>query len=189
MSERNTLIRSMHDLGLAAWFGGSLMGATGLNGAAAEAKDPQERLRISSIGWSKWVPYNAAAIGVHAIGGAGLIAANRGRLVVQPGASANTTIKLVVTAAALGVAAYSRVLGKKVEQHIPEGAAGTTDPGANASPELASAQKQLKVAQWAIPALTGTLLVLGAQQGEQQRGAAGAVDQARSGSRLTRVFR
>ena len=27
MSTRNTLIRSMHDLGLAAWFGGSLMGA------------------------------------------------------------------------------------------------------------------------------------------------------------------
>ena len=40
MSERNTLIRSMHDLGLAAWFGGNLMGAVGLNGGAAKAKDP-----------------------------------------------------------------------------------------------------------------------------------------------------
>jgi len=26
MSERNTLLRSMHDVGAAAWFGGSLMG-------------------------------------------------------------------------------------------------------------------------------------------------------------------
>src|SRR4051812_21266058 len=34
LSERNTLVRSLHDLGLAAWFGGSLMGAVGLNGAA-----------------------------------------------------------------------------------------------------------------------------------------------------------
>jgi hypothetical protein len=29
----NTLSRSLHDLGLATWFGGSLMGAVGLNGA------------------------------------------------------------------------------------------------------------------------------------------------------------
>ena len=35
----NTLSRSLHDVGLAAWFGGSLMGAIGLNGGAAEAKD------------------------------------------------------------------------------------------------------------------------------------------------------
>lgn len=26
MSERNTVLRSLHDVGLAAWFGGSLMG-------------------------------------------------------------------------------------------------------------------------------------------------------------------
>jgi hypothetical protein len=36
MAEDNTVARSLHDLGLAAWFGGSLMGAVGLNGAAAE---------------------------------------------------------------------------------------------------------------------------------------------------------
>src|SRR4051794_16130286 len=29
---RNTLARTMHDVGLAAWFGGSLMGAIGVNG-------------------------------------------------------------------------------------------------------------------------------------------------------------
>ena len=28
----NALARTLHDLGLAAWFGGSLMGATGVNG-------------------------------------------------------------------------------------------------------------------------------------------------------------
>ncbi|CAM5474167.1 hypothetical protein SSPIM334S_01561 [Streptomyces spiroverticillatus] len=36
MTERNTFLRSAHDLGLAAWFGGSLMGAVGVNGAARE---------------------------------------------------------------------------------------------------------------------------------------------------------
>jgi hypothetical protein len=36
----NALARTLHDLGLAAWFGGSLMGATGVNGAAAVIQDP-----------------------------------------------------------------------------------------------------------------------------------------------------
>jgi hypothetical protein len=31
MAQDNTLARSLHDVGLAAWFGGSLMGAVGLN--------------------------------------------------------------------------------------------------------------------------------------------------------------
>ena len=34
MSSRNTVVRTLHDLGLAAWFGGSLMGAVGVNGAS-----------------------------------------------------------------------------------------------------------------------------------------------------------
>ena len=39
----NTVARTLHDLGLAAWFGGSLMGATGVNGAAAVVEDPTQR--------------------------------------------------------------------------------------------------------------------------------------------------
>jgi hypothetical protein len=42
----NTVARTLHDLGLAAWFGGSLMGATGVNGAAAVVQDPSQRLRV-----------------------------------------------------------------------------------------------------------------------------------------------
>ena len=83
MAGRNTVIRSMHDLGLAAWFGGNLMGATGLNGAAAGAKDPVERLTLSALGWKKWAPLQIAALTVHAIGGIGLIGANKGRLATQ----------------------------------------------------------------------------------------------------------
>ena len=61
------------------------------------------------------------------------------------------------------------MLGGKVSQHASEGGEGSTEPHAAASDELASAQRQLKLVQWAIPAVTGTLVVLGAAQGEQQR--------------------
>jgi hypothetical protein len=45
----NTIARTLHDVGLAAWVGGSLMGATGLNGAAAVVDDPTQRLRVGPI--------------------------------------------------------------------------------------------------------------------------------------------
>jgi hypothetical protein len=41
MAQDNTLARSLPDLGLATWFGGSLMGAGGLNGAAAVVDQPR----------------------------------------------------------------------------------------------------------------------------------------------------
>ena len=169
MSSRNTLIRSMHDAGLAAWFGGSLMGAVGLNGATAAAKDPTERTRLSSKGWKLWSPVAAGAIAVHGVGGLGLILANRGRLAEQGEGRANTAVKAGLTVVAAGLTAYSGVLGAKVEEHSHEGAEGATEPGAGASQELASAQQQLKLIQWAIPAVTGVLVILGSQQGEQQR--------------------
>jgi hypothetical protein len=49
-STDNTLARTLHDLGLAAWFGGSLMGAAGVNGAAAVVQDPTQRLRPTPAG-------------------------------------------------------------------------------------------------------------------------------------------
>lgn len=55
MAQRNTVIRGLHDLGLAAWFGGSLMGAVGLNKAAEQEADRlDESIRISGAGWDKW---------------------------------------------------------------------------------------------------------------------------------------
>jgi hypothetical protein len=176
MSEHNTVVRSMHDLGLAAWFGGSLMGATGLNGAASEASNPSERLRLASSGWAKWAPWQLAAIGAHAVGGLGLIVANRSRVRNQPGAKAATVVKLALTAAAAGSTAYSGMLGTRVKRHEAEGAAGATEPGTTVSSDLASAQRQLKLLQWVTPALTGAALVLGAVHGEQQRGPAGWLD-------------
>ena len=58
----NSLARSLHDLGLAAWFGGSLMGAVGLNGAAAQVEEPKQRLRVANAGWNRWTPVNLAGI-------------------------------------------------------------------------------------------------------------------------------
>ncbi|MBG6213871.1 hypothetical protein RCH23_001677 [Cryobacterium sp. CAN_C3] len=169
MIHRNTVVRSLHDIGLAAWFGGSLMGAVGLNGAAAKAKSPAERLRLSSIGWARWAPVQLAALAAHGIGGLGLIKGNKMRLIGQEESRTNTTIKTGVTLVALATTAYSGILGKRISDHQGEPTEGVTEPAEESSDALASAQRQQRIFQWLTPALTLVLIVLAAQQGEQQR--------------------
>lgn len=169
MPSRNTLVRSLHDLGAAAWFGGSLMGAVGVNGAAAEVRDSQERAKVAAVGWAKWAPVNAAAIGAHLIGGGAILYANRGRAKNKAGVRSNTVTKLVLTGLALGATVYSGVLGAKTAEGEGHSVEGATEPSAATPKDVAAAQQQLRYLQWALPVLTGAIVVLGAQQGEQQR--------------------
>lgn len=166
MSDRNTLAHFLHDAGLAVWFGGSLMGAVGVNGAAADVQDPAQAARVANAGWSRWTPVNAVAIGAHLVGGAQLLRANKGRVRVQKGVRSNTGVKLALTAGALGATAYSRVLGQKVIDAGTIPVDGDVQP---ISPEVAKAQKQLKALQWVIPGLTGAVLASSALHEEQQR--------------------
>ena len=169
-SNRNTIIRSLHDLGAAAWFGGSLMGAVGVNGASKDVSNPIERTKISSSGWARWAPYSAAAIGAHLIGGGGLLLAHRDRVRNQSGVGANTDAKTVLTAAALATTAYSGVLGAKLAKAGSDAYTdGGTVPSDTTPDNVAKIQQQLRVLQWATPVLTGALVVLGAHQGEQPR--------------------
>lgn len=166
---RNTVVRAMHDAGLATWFGGSLMGAVGLNGAASAVGDGRERIHVANVGWDRWTPVNAAGIAAHLIGSAGLLLANRGRVAGQHGVGANSVAKTVLTGAALGATAYSRKLGAKLDEAGEVPAEGGVQPAEDTPPEVAKAQRQLRVLQWVIPGLTGTLVVLSSLHGEQQR--------------------
>ncbi len=168
-STRNTVIRSMHDVGVAAWFGGSLMGAVGVNGATRTVAGPQNDLAVAASGWARWSPVAAAAIGVHVIGGVGLILANRGRVAGQSGVSANTAVKTVLTGAAIASTVYSGILGAHLAEQSDAPVEAATVPSAQTPQQVARSQQQLRVLQWVTPALTGALIVLGAQQGEQQK--------------------
>lgn len=169
-SNRNTVIRAMHDLGGAAWFGGTLMGAIGVNGGSKDVKDPAERAAVAAAGWARWAPVSAAAIGAHLIGGAGLLAANRDRVRAQQGAGVNALIKSVLTAAAIGTTVYSGILGAKIATEAGSAPVeGGTVPSESTPDKVAKLQQQQRVLQWITPALTGGILILGAQQGEQQR--------------------
>jgi hypothetical protein len=169
MRNRNTFAHFLHDAGLAAWFGGSLMGAIGVNGAAADVDDPRQRARVANAGWGRWTPFNLLAIGAHLIGGTILLKENKGRVATQKGVLGNTGVKLALTGGALGATAYSRLLGQKVMNAGDVPVAGGTASLPSTPPEVAKAQKQLKALQWAIPGLTGAVLASSSLHEEQQR--------------------
>jgi hypothetical protein len=166
---QDTLSRSLHDVGLAAWFGGTLANAVALNPASAEADSAPGTGRVANTGWNRWTPVNAAAIGAHLAGSIGQLAGNKSRIAAQQGVGTMALAKTGLTAAALAVTGYSRLLGRKVAKDTSVPAESATDPTVGTPTDAAQAQKQLSVLQWVVPALTGALIVLSAFAGEQQR--------------------
>jgi len=163
------VIRLMHDLGLATWAGGSLAGAVGLNGAAAALTDPAERSRVATTGWSRWAPVNAAGLGTHLVGAAGLLVTDWDRVRSQEGVLRSSAIKTAVTGAGLGVAAWSAALNRKMAASVPVPVAGATEASAATPPDVAATLRQLRLVQWLNPAVSLGLVALTSWQSEQQR--------------------
>ena len=169
MSSRNTVVRSLHDLGAAAWFGGSLMGAVGVNGAAAAVRDSQDRARVAAVGWAKWTPVSAVAIGAH------LHRSTPSSTPTEIVRSTNPVLPQTLWRRSCSPelrwapAVLSGILGAKTAEGDGHSVEGATEPSSTTPDDVAVAQKQLRYLQWALPLLTGAIVVLGAQQGEQQR--------------------
>ena len=150
----NPVARTLHEIGLAAWFGGSLMGAAAVPAGAAAASDPDARLRVEERVWTTWQPLQAAGIATHLVGAAALTVANRRRIAGQRGVASLAAAKAAVTAAALGATAAAAALGRRAgEERL----------------DARSKRPALAAAQWAVPALTGAMIALDAVLGEQQR--------------------
>ena len=107
----DVVARVAHDLGLAAWLEGTLMGATGVNRTASQV-DPVTKGKAENSAWEAWTPVNAGAIGLHLAGGAVLLVANKSRLRAQHGVASMSMVKLGLTAAALAATGYARVVGQ-----------------------------------------------------------------------------
>src|SRR5690349_3920654 len=139
---RDTLSRSLHDLGLAAWFGGTLANAVALNPAAGKAGDDWAAGRVTNTGWDRWTPVNAAAIGLHLVGSVGQVAGNKGRIGAQEGVATMAVAKTALTAAALAATGYSRVLGRRVsaQKDVPVDAGDS--PSFQTPDKVAAAQRQ-----------------------------------------------
>jgi uncharacterized membrane protein len=173
MTLTSTAVRATHLLTNAAWFGGSLMGAVGLNPASHQTSDREEQAEVSGTGWERWGPVQGAAIGLHLLSGLAIVADNRRRTLAHPPTTAAVLAKTTLTAVAVAATAAAWDQGRKLGEKRA--------PGSEHVEETEAALRQrMSWLQWAVPASTGGLLVLDAYLGEQQRGPAGLLDWART---------
>jgi hypothetical protein len=168
MSNRTTLLAVVHDVGLAAWFGGAWMGAVGLNGATIEVDDHTQRTRVANAGWFRWAPIAGASLLGHVASAYAL-----GRLLPAPegreqGSAGLRRFRTVVTLAAMVSTAETGISGQRVVRGGDVPVATATSPVAATPPAVAAAQRRLRVAQWLVPAFTGAIFVLEAVQRQQE---------------------
>ncbi|WP_392544042.1 hypothetical protein [Oryzobacter telluris] len=175
MTAYSTTVRATHLLTNAAWFGGSLMGAVGLNPAAREGDDAHERSEIADTGWNRWGPVQGAAMGLHLLSGIAIVADNRRRVVAHRPTTVAVVLKTALTAAAVAASAAAYTNGADLGEALEQ-----ADHDEAARQKARALTSRLRWLQWATPVTTGGLLVLDAYLGEQQRGVAGLLDRATS---------
>jgi drug/metabolite transporter superfamily protein YnfA len=158
--------RAAHDLGLAAWFGGAYMGAVALNGASREVDDPTQRARVANAGWFRWAAIVPVAVGAH-VGGAWWLTR---RDCSREASSSLTLARVAVTAAAMLATVESGRSGRTVAAAGDVPVATAVQPISDTPPEVAAAQRRLRVVQWLIPAFTAGIVVVDAWQRERGDG-------------------
>jgi hypothetical protein len=57
-----TILRAIHDIGLAVWWGGSFMGTLAMNPAVEVLDDPEERAKMVDEGWALFQPWAAGGL-------------------------------------------------------------------------------------------------------------------------------
>lgn len=157
MTRIDDAARVLDMVGLAAWFGGSLVGTVAL----ANGSDNDD-LGYENEVWRRWSPVQTAAIAAHLVGSAKLATTNKGRLGAQRGVPSVAIVKGVCTVGALGATFYASRLGREAYQEAQQ-------DGEEPAADRAATLRRLRRVQMAVPVLTGAMIVADARLGEQQR--------------------
>ena len=138
--------RALHDVGLAAWLGGSMFGKFALNPAVGRATDKADRGKVLNAAWNGYNAVNSIGLGAVALGwlGARMTETRNGQLSDRERALSRAKDALVATAVVTGV--VNGVEGARLAKQAPEGAVpiedGTT-PAPETPPTAAAIQKRL----------------------------------------------
>lgn len=147
MHKVSSTARAAHNLGLAAWFGGSLFGLVALNPSVSRISDKQERGRVLNESWARYNAISAVAI-VSTLASWRLGGLKQNAELRTP---ALERAKNVLLGGATVSALAAGVLGARVAGDAPEGgpAGGTpvesgTEPGPETPPGAARAQRLIR---------------------------------------------
>ncbi len=179
MSAKDTITRGANTLGLAAWFGGSLMGAVSLRDL-----DSSGGVGAENEAWRRWSTVQNVAVASHLLGSVGVAWSNKGRLATQRGVERVSAAKVALTAGALGATVAASVFGRQLHEHDRTRGNTAKESRSPVDPDRGDAQtggsdrddgeraellRRLRAVQIAVPALTGLMLVADVRLGEQQR--------------------
>jgi hypothetical protein len=151
MTVSNTLAnstRAAHDVGLAAWLGGSMFGKFAHNPSLERISSHTERGSVSNAAWNGYNAINTAGLGAAALGwtAARFTEANPANLSGTERALSRAKDGLMAAAVVTGVA--SGVQGRRLTRQAPEGAVPVqtgTKPSPETPPEAARIQRSLGV--------------------------------------------
>lgn len=149
LMRRSSPARAVHDVGLAAAFGGALMARVGLAGATS----PVQR-RAACVARARWWPIAVIAVAAHLLGQRRLAQSNRLRLAVQGSAGTAVALEAGVGGGALVAALLAAGLARRCDHGRDE---QCLEPA------------RLRAAEWAVVVLAAAGLVLDAVAAEQQR--------------------
>lgn len=145
-----SITRSIHDVGLAIWWGGTTMGTLAMNPAVEVLDDPEERGKMVDEGWARFQPYAAA----------GLTGAIISHVIMRRNPPArpselykNTArVKDVLYGVAVVSSIASLALGEYAVHQEPDAYTpieSATTPTEDTPPETAQAQNGLTISSWA----------------------------------------
>jgi hypothetical protein len=168
----NPTSRSLRDLGLAAWFGGTLYGVAASNRGVQAVRDPQERLPVADSIWDRWVPIGAAAVATHLVASAITGWGNKSRTLGQEQMGGQMAIKGALSAFAAVATGAAFVQRKQLLRAWEETRAEVQDattPLPNTPEPIAQMQRRLRIAETTVPALVGAVVLMNGRMSEQQR--------------------
>jgi hypothetical protein len=178
----HVVAQSVHDLGAALWFGGTVMGVAGVNKAGNDLRDPLDKVRVAESAWRRFAPVQWA--GIAAVLGAGtqLTRASRGRLATQHGWARAGGTKAAVAVAGAAASAFAAYSGNKIGQLTEQAARSgqqldvqdASTPSAQTPPDIVRWQRRQRAAQYLVPLTSGANIVLNAYLVQTYRPAATA---------------
>ena len=170
MRDPSTFVRTLHRLGLATWFGGTLFGQVALNPTVSSIEDKNERGRVVNEAWIRFNVVNAlavvAAVGTWRFGGLKEAEADRGI-----GAGPLVGLKNGLLGAALVNALISGVLGARIAGQSSD-ADTPVESGTEPAPETpeAAARSQRLIGFFGAGSLFSLAGVIAASAALEKRG-------------------
>ena len=131
-----------HNLGLAAWFGGTLFGQLSLNPTVSSISDKSERGRVLNESWARFNAVNSLAIA------SSVLAWRAGGLKddAELRAPALARLKNLLLGGAAVNSVASAIMGARIARQSPEGATPVesgTEPAPETPQEAASSQRAI----------------------------------------------